>query len=124
IVEPDRGRVKVDGVELTGDAAAARQGLGYAPDTSEAFPELSVREFVGLVARLKRAPPPEPGLPARLGLEAVWDQRMRTLSFGQVKRTYLLAATTGAPRLWVLDEPSNGLDPDGGALVATMIAEH
>ncbi|MFY0537623.1 hypothetical protein [Nannocystis pusilla] len=49
---------------------------------------------------------------------------MRTLSFGQVKRTYLAAATIGAPPLWILDEPSNGLDPAGGALVATLLHEH
>ncbi|WP_267683036.1 ABC transporter ATP-binding protein [Nannocystis sp. SCPEA4] len=124
LVEPDRGTVRVAGAALDGGRAAGRRGLGYAPDTADAFPELGVRELLTLVAALKQAPPPSPELCARLGLGPVMDQRMRTLSFGQVKRTYLAAVTIGGPPLWVLDEPSNGLDPEGGALVATLLREH
>jgi ABC-type multidrug transport system ATPase subunit len=116
--------VRVGGIALTGGNARARARLGYAPDTAAAFPELGVREFFQLVAALKRAPAPDEALCERLGLSGVWDQRMKTLSFGQVKRVYLLAATIGRPPLWLLDEPSNGLDPDGGMLVATLLAEH
>lgn len=124
IVEPDRGTVRVAGMPLTGGGAAGRRALGYAPDTADAFPELAVRELLALVAALKQAPPPDQELCARLGLTPVMDQRMRTLSFGQVKRTYLAAATIGSPQLWLFDEPSNGLDPEGGALVATLLREH
>ncbi|MFZ6182546.1 ATP-binding cassette domain-containing protein [Nannocystis pusilla] len=123
LVEPDRGSVTVAGAALS-DGTAARRALGYAPDTADAFPDLGVRELLALVAAIKRAPLPSPQLCERLGLTRVMDQRMRTLSFGQVKRTYLAAATIGAPPLWILDEPSNGLDPEGGALVATLLHEH
>jgi ABC-type transport system involved in cytochrome c biogenesis ATPase subunit len=122
IVEPDAGAVRVDGAPIA--TVAARRALGYAPDTSEAFPELSVRELIELVAAIRRAPDREPALRERLGLAAVWRQRMRTLSFGQVKRAYLLAATVGGPPLWLLDEPSNGLDPDGVRLAAELLREH
>ncbi|MDC0722359.1 ABC transporter ATP-binding protein [Nannocystis bainbridge] len=123
LVEPDRGQVTVAGAALDG-GAEGRRALAYAPDTADAFPDLGVRELLALVAVIKRAPPPSPALCERLGLTPVMEQRMRTLSFGQVKRTYLAAATIGAPPLWVLDEPSNGLDPAGGALMATMLREH
>lgn len=123
VLEPDRGRVRVAGALLTGGGAAARRGLGYAPDTAEAFPELSARELVALVAALKRSPAPAPELAGRLGLAPVWHQRLRTLSFGQVKRTYLLAALVGEPPLLILDEPSNGLDPEGARLVADLLRE-
>lgn len=122
IVEADAGEVRVAGAPIA--SVAARRALGYAPDTSEAFPELSVRELVELVAAIRRAPGREPALRERLGLAAVWRQRMRTLSFGQVKRAYLLAATVGGPPLWLLDEPSNGLDPDGVRLAAELLREH
>ncbi|MBL8973759.1 MAG: ATP-binding cassette domain-containing protein, partial [Myxococcales bacterium] len=100
-----------------------RAALGYVPDTSDAFPELSVRELVALVTALRGAPPPEEALRERLGLTAVWHQRLRTLSFGQVKRSYLLCALVGAPPLLVLDEPSNGLDPGGVELLVALLHE-
>ena len=122
VIEPDRGEVRVGGVVLEG-SAVARAGLGYVPDTADAFPELSVRELIALVTALRRSPPPPDELRERLGLAAVWHQRLRTLSFGQVKRTYLLAALTGSPPLLILDEPSNGLDPAGAAMLAALLHE-
>ncbi len=122
VIEPDRGTVRVGGIALEG-SAAARAGLGYVPDTADAFPELSVRELIALVTALRGSPPPPEELRERLGLAAVWHQRLRTLSFGQVKRTYLLAALTGSPPLLILDEPSNGLDPEGAAMLAALLHE-
>lgn len=123
IVEPDAGSVRVGGAALAGGGTAARARLGYAPDTADAFPELSVRELIALVMALRRAPAPDEALRERLGLTQIWHQRLRTLSFGQVKRSYLLAALVGAPPLLVLDEPSNGLDPDGVAMLAALLRE-
>ena len=122
IVEPDRGAVRVGGVALEG-GAQARAGLAYVPDTADAFPELSVRELIDLVAALRGVSAPPEALRERLGLTAVWHQRLATLSFGQVKRTYLLAALTGSPPLLILDEPSNGLDPEGAAMLAALLHE-
>ncbi|MBL9103766.1 MAG: ATP-binding cassette domain-containing protein [Myxococcales bacterium] len=104
-------------------ALAARRALGYAPDTADAFPDLAVRELLALVTAMKRAPLPPDDLRDRLGLAPIWHQRLRTLSFGQVKRTYLFAALVGDPALLVLDEPSNGLDPDGARTVADLLRE-
>ncbi len=121
ILEPDAGSVTIAGRPLT--TASARAALGYAPDTADAFPDLSVREVLTLVGALKRAPPPPEALRERLGLAVVWHQRLRTLSFGQVKRTWLLAALVGDPPLLILDEPTNGLDPAGAADLADLLRE-
>jgi ABC-2 type transport system ATP-binding protein len=123
VVEPERGEVRVGGAAVTGGGVAGRAGLGYVPDTSDAFPELCVRELVALVGALRGGATPEPGLREQLGLTAVWHQRLRTLSFGQVKRVYLLCAMVGAPPLLVLDEPSNGLDPAGVELLVLLLHE-
>ena len=128
VLTADAGEVEVDGISMRSDDVRAKTKIGYVPDATDALPELLVREFIDLVAALKRAPIPPPiahaePWPERLGVRAIWGQSIGSLSFGQRKRMCFLAALCGDPPLLVLDEPSNGLDPEGVALVADMIRE-
>jgi ABC-type multidrug transport system ATPase subunit len=126
LLEPDSGAVTLDGQAVHGARAPARRRIGYLPDATDIFPELSVRELVALVEALKQAPfSDEQGRAwrSRLGLDEVWDQRLRTLSLGQRKRAYAMAALVGSPWLLVLDEPTNGLDPAGCDVIRQIITE-
>ena len=123
IFEPDSGQIQIDGNELRGGGVLARQQLGYVPDASDPLPDLTVREFLSLVAALKQAPQPALALQSRLHVDATLDQRLGSLSFGQRKRACLLAASIGDPWLWLLDEPSNGIDPEGVALIQQLLSE-
>jgi ABC-type multidrug transport system ATPase subunit len=128
ILTADGGDISIDGISMRRDEARAKAKIGYVPDASDALPELLVREFIDLVAALKRASIPAPIAPAepwpeRLGLRSIWGQSIGSSSFGQRKRMCILAALVGDPPLLVLDEPSNGLDPDGVALVAEIVHE-
>jgi ABC-type multidrug transport system ATPase subunit len=126
LLEPDDGAVTLDGRSVHGADAAARAQIGYLPDATDIFPELSVRELVALVEALKQAPfTDEQGRAwrTRLGLDDLWSQRLRTLSLGQRKRSYAMAALVGDPWLLVMDEPTNGLDPGGCGVILEIIAE-
>lgn len=123
IFEPDRGQIHIDGHELRGGGVLARQQLAYVPDASDPLPDLTVREFLSLVAALKQAALPDLALMARLHVDATLDQRLTSLSFGQRKRACLLAASIGDPWLWLLDEPSNGIDPEGVTLIRQLLIE-
>lgn len=129
VIEPDQGQILICGELLNDGGLKARQALGYMPDTTDALPDLTVAEFIALIAALKGMDVGHLGgkrddmadLRGRLGLEVVWRQRLSTLSFGQRKRTCLLAALVGQPWLLVLDEPSNGLDREGTVVVREII---
>ncbi|MBL9043499.1 MAG: ABC transporter ATP-binding protein [Myxococcales bacterium] len=123
ILEPDAGQIRMDGDSLTGGAVAARRKLGYVPDSASPLPDLLVAELCALVCSLKQAPPPHRTLYEQLGVAPYLQQRLGTLSFGQRKRACLLAALIGNPSLLLLDEPSNGLDPEGVQLITSLIAE-
>jgi ABC-type multidrug transport system ATPase subunit len=129
LLEPDHGTVSIQGHPLGGGGVEARRRLGYVPDGSESLPDLSVRELSALVRSLKQlsgdaaVERQQLSWRERLGLTPAWHQRLGTLSFGQRKRACLLAALSGDPWLLILDEPSNGLDPTGVALVVELIEE-
>lgn len=123
LLEPDRGGVVLGGDPVHGGGIAARRRLGFAPDATEPMPDLQVCELHAVVRALKRAPPLDDGLIERLGVRAVWRQRLSALSFGQRKRALLLAALVGDPWLLVLDEPTNGLDVEGARTVLDLIEQ-
>jgi ABC-type multidrug transport system ATPase subunit len=128
ILRPDHGDIVICGMSMRRNEVGAKRNLGYVPDATEALPDLLVREFGALVSVLKRtevgrAAHPSQAWIERLALHTVWGQSIASLSLGQRKRMYLLAAMCGDPWLLVMDEPSNGLDPDGTALVVDIIEE-
>lgn len=123
IWEPDEGQIRIHGSTLSHGGTAARALLGYVPDTSDPLPDLLVAELCSLVCALKQAPLPSIEQQQQLGVHTYWNQRLGTLSFGQRKRACLLAALIGNPKLLILDEPSNGIDPEGTAMIRDVLQQ-
>jgi ABC-type multidrug transport system ATPase subunit len=126
LIEADAGEVMLCKERVAPGTTRGRRHIGYLPDAADAFPDLTMAELVTLSVALKRAnvvPSVVAGLRQRLGLDSSFGQRLRALSFGQRKRAFLLSALLGDPWLLILDEPSNGLDPGGSALIIEIIRE-
>ena len=127
VLLPEHGEVEVNGVSLRGCPTQAKSQLGFAPDATEPLPELTVGEFLQLVSALKRvAPTPNPlraDRAERLGLTVLAGTRLSALSFGQRKKTLLLAALIGEPAWLLIDEPNAGLDPESELAVLELLRE-
>jgi ABC-type Mn2+/Zn2+ transport system ATPase subunit len=121
VVPADAGRVVIHGLDLARAREPALHGLGYVPDTLELPGFLSVKEWVALVAALKRAPEPTPETVARLGVAPILRERLEGLSLGQRRRVGLLGALVADPGLLVLDEPTNGLDREGVEMLLRLL---
>ena len=127
VLRPEHGEVEINGFSLRTRPDQAKSQLGFAPDATEALPELTVGEFLQLVRALKRvASPPNPlhaDRAERLGLTALAGTRLSALSFGQRKKTLLLAALIGEPAWLLIDEPNAGLDPESELAVLELLRE-
>lgn len=123
ILAADEGTVTIAGSMLQRRRELALAHLGYAPDSGELPPYLTPNGLVALIATLKRAARPSPALIERLGVGSFLDQPLGSLSLGQRRRASLLAALTGDPELLVVDEPTNGLDAEGRAMLVALLQE-
>jgi len=91
-----------------------RRRLGYLPENIVLYDNLTGLETLQFFARLKGAPSAScAGLLTRVGLGQASQRRVRTYSKGMRQRLGFAQALLGAPRLLFLDEPTNGLDPEG-----------
>ncbi|MCG8424509.1 MAG: ABC transporter ATP-binding protein [Proteobacteria bacterium] len=123
VMEPDRGALTIAGSDRAHAPGRARQALGYVPERANPPGHMTGEELLYLVRALKGAPPLADDIRAQLGIDAIANQRIERLSLGERRRVCLAAAMVGAPRLLVLDEPTNGLDVGGIAVLGELLRE-
>ncbi len=116
-LEPSGGRVKLEGIDIAEDPIAAKRTFGYLPEGAPAYPDMTVEEFLAFIAaargfrgadakaRVERAI-------GRVNLQGVRKQAFETLSKGYKRRTGLAQALLHDPGILILDEPTDGLDPN------------
>ncbi len=135
LVSPVKGRVVVNGVDVTGHPEVAGKIIGYVPQLLEinaSFP-VSVKEVIESAIILHRAPPrlltPRYlkerilNLLNKLELREVANKPLRELSGGQRQRAFIARAIIWDPSILILDEPLSAVDPKGRIEIVKLIAE-
>ncbi|MEO3811537.1 ABC transporter ATP-binding protein [Sphaerisporangium sp. B11E5] len=123
MITPTAGTVRVLGADVSAGDRSAWANVGYLVEAAAAYPELTVRENLDVVRRLRRLPGTADDIIERLALTPYADRRARTLSLGNLQRLALAKALLHAPGLLILDEPVNGLDPAGVAEIRAVLAD-
>jgi len=140
LVEPDRGAVRLDGVEITalrGPALRrARRGMGMIFQEFNLVERLTVMEnvlsgrlgYVSLWPAWRRRFPPEDvdaafATLARVGLEGFEGKRADALSGGQRQRVGIARALVQRPKILLVDEPTSSLDPRTSESVLRLIVD-
>lgn len=127
-LEPTAGTVELEGIDIAADPIAAKRAFGYLPEGAPAYPDMTVEEFLAFIAhargyrgrevreRVERAI-------GRVNLQGVRRQAFETLSKGYKRRTGLAQALLHDPGILILDEPTDGLDPNQKFEVRELIKE-
>ena len=115
LMQPDRGEIRVDGVDARRDPATVRRALGVLPDARGVYKRLTAREniaYFGELHGMSRAAIAERTrtLAQALDMDDILDRQTEGFSQGQRTKTAIARALVHDPRNVILDEPTNGLD--------------
>ncbi|XOV90407.1 MAG: ABC transporter ATP-binding protein [Pseudomonadota bacterium] len=123
---PTSGSVRIWGCDIEKDTILAQKMIGYLPEGAPCYEEMTPRTFLNFIAEVRglrgttRAQRVE-SVVATMSLGKVLDQRIETLSKGFKRRVGLAQAIIHDPKLLILDEPTDGLDPNQKHQVREMI---
>ncbi|UOT01584.1 ABC transporter ATP-binding protein [Rhodococcus opacus] len=126
MVRADTGAVRVAGCDPSVMEARHWAGVGHLVEVPLAYPELTVTQNLSIAGRLAGLSRPAAARAATRWAEEFaltgWARsRARTLSLGNRQRVGLAAAWIADPRILILDEPTNALDPAGIMIVRTLL---
>ncbi len=115
-IEPTQGKVEINGYDVSKKARKAKREIGYMPETTPLYSELTPKEFIKYMAELKGVPRKErkqevERVMKAVNIEDVKGRIIRNLSRGYKQRVSLAGALVGNPKVLILDEPTVGLDP-------------
>lgn len=116
-VQPTAGRAEICGFSIETQPREAKRRIGYLPEGAPSYGEMTPRSFLDFIAAIRGLEGEQrrsrlDDVIARLHLGAVLDQRIETLSKGFRRRVGLAQAIVHDPPVLILDEPTDGLDPN------------
>ena len=128
LVNPDSGKILVDGIDVSKDPVEVRKIVGYVPETSRLYDYLTGIEYLDFIGEAYGMSPEERKRRIEEFLEAFElkgreNELISGYSKGMKQKIALIAALIHKPRILILDEPLSGLDPRSARIVKDLIHE-
>ena len=123
------GDILIDGTSIKTDPLAAKAKIGYVSDNHAVFERLTGREYVNHIANLYDVSPEDATRRADRLLEIfklrdAYNHPIKSYSHGMKQKISVIAALVHNPKLWVLDEPLTGLDPQSSYQLKKVMKQH
>mgnify|MGYP001163549127 FL=1 len=127
-LSPTKGKILVCGNDVAENPIEIKEKIGYVPEGAPLYGEMTVINFLKFIADVRKIPKNKidsaiHNAIKKLGLELVLYQQVETLSKGYKRRVGLSQAIIHDPDVLILDEPTDGLDPNQKHEVRKLIKE-
>ena len=124
----NEGEISICGYDINKEPIKAKMAMGFVPDNHSVIDKLTGREYVNYVADLYRVGDERKERLAHFlelfNLENSVDKQIKSYSHGMKQKICIIAALIHNPKLWVLDEPMMGLDPQSMSDIISYMIEH
>lgn len=125
----EEGKIEICGVDLVKNPLKAKHNIGYVPDNHAVFERLTGREYVNHIANLYDVPVKQMEEVSEyyvklFRLEHAFDNPIKSYSHGMKQKISVIAALVHKPKLWILDEPLTGLDPQSAYQLKAAMRRH
>jgi ABC-2 type transport system ATP-binding protein len=129
LLEPDRGTIHIGGVDAAAKPLAAKKLMGVLPDRLRTFDRLTGRQLLYYYGVLRKLPPAvvesrTADLARAFDLEDALGRSVSDYSAGMLKKVMLAGALIHSPRLLVLDEPFEAVDPVSSAIILDILSTY
>lgn len=123
------GAIEVCGYDVATQSVQAKRCIGFVPDHYALYERLTAREYINYIADLYEVPQQErderlDGFIKRFEFASAIDTPIKTYSHGMKQKVTIMAALIHDPKVWILDEPLTGLDPNSIYQVKECMKEH
>lgn len=125
---PTSGTAYIGGYDILEQPLEAKRMFGYLPEGAPSYPDMTVKQFISFIAAIRGIDQKDRELKVtdvinKVNLQSVVHQRIETLSKGFKRRVGLAQALIHNPSVLILDEPTDGLDPNQKREMRKLISE-
>lgn len=125
----NEGSISVCGYDVAHESVQAKEQIGYVPDNYALYESLTGRQYINYMADLYGVSEKDrkerlPVLLKRLEMESHFDDQMKTYSHGMKQKITIIGALIHNPKIWILDEPMTGVDPNSIFQIKECMREH
>ena len=117
-LEPDKGTIEICDIYLQKNPLKAKEFIGYLPEGAPAYSDMEVSDFLSFVGKMRGMENSKllksrlSDMAEQINLKEVWNRPIETLSKGFKRRVGIAQALIHDPDILILDEPTDGLDPN------------